>query len=262
MSEPMLPEPASAPNTAQVDGAIGQLVADPSRLGLTWDLRLATIGTLTPTITATVDGDDKAITVYNMMETAVAIGDRVYVVSVPPGGNFICGRANLINFFTRTSVSGATGTMMVNVPSNLREVEIGWTARSDASPGGGAQSVEVAMRINSISTGDYFTQLTVGNGGSTASGLRSFQTEGFVGHGCNGNISDVYGSGKIWFQGWDMPIRKPWTFTSAALCGGGLQDTGGGFLNVAPFPGGTISLFMSAGNFITGSTMYARGTYS
>jgi hypothetical protein len=63
-------------------------------LGLIWNLRMATVddGTVAAAVTATFDGDTVSMSMVSMAGTFV-VGARVYVLIIPPAGNFIVGFA-------------------------------------------------------------------------------------------------------------------------------------------------------------------------
>lgn len=63
--------------------------ANAQALGLTWTLRMATVVDNSPVL-ATYDGDTEPIAMTSMIG-AVTVNQRVYVIGVPPSGNFICG---------------------------------------------------------------------------------------------------------------------------------------------------------------------------
>lgn len=68
------------------------LVANASRLGITWRLRLATVTELSSedSFIARMDGDDESIQVVSMIGAQV-VGARVYVITIPPAGNYAIG---------------------------------------------------------------------------------------------------------------------------------------------------------------------------
>lgn len=70
------------------------LVENARRLGLTWRLTLGTVTTATSTdqLEVRLDGDTQPITVVSMIGSH-AIGTRVYVISIPPAGNYAIGWA-------------------------------------------------------------------------------------------------------------------------------------------------------------------------
>jgi hypothetical protein len=68
------------------------IVANAKRLGLTWTLRMATVreGEDPTNILAIYDGDTEPIGMTSMVGL-IAPDSRVYVLQVPPGGNYIVG---------------------------------------------------------------------------------------------------------------------------------------------------------------------------
>ena len=71
---------------------VQSLVDNAQRLGLTWDLKMATVkdGSLAPLVLAQYDNDGVTISMVSMIG-ALAEGARVYALEVPPAGNFIVG---------------------------------------------------------------------------------------------------------------------------------------------------------------------------
>lgn len=87
MEEQLIPELFSVATQSIVDNA--------DRLGLTWTLQLATVseGSNPARVNAAYDGDpDNPITMTSMIG-GCATQARVYVIKVPPSGNFIVGYA-------------------------------------------------------------------------------------------------------------------------------------------------------------------------
>lgn len=88
MTEP-LGDGAGAMAQAQVQA----LVANADSLGLTWQRKLATVsGYDGTTPLAVMDGDSEPIAVVPMFSSLYA-GQRIYVDTVPPGGNYAVGEA-------------------------------------------------------------------------------------------------------------------------------------------------------------------------
>lgn len=75
-----------------VDAGIQAMLENAKRLGLVWTLRLATVirGSDVAAISAVYDGDTQTISMTSVIGP-LAIGARVYVVMVPPSGNYIIG---------------------------------------------------------------------------------------------------------------------------------------------------------------------------
>jgi len=81
-----------------------EIVANANRLGLVWQMRIATVvdGDTPPQVSALYDGDDAAINMTSMIG-GLAIGARVFVLEVPPSGNYITG------YITPSAGFGAEG---------------------------------------------------------------------------------------------------------------------------------------------------------
>jgi len=110
------------PETVAV--AAQAIVANAQRLGLTWTLRIATVNIVTSEsrVDAVYDGDVEAIGMENITGEALATGLRVYVLMVPPGGNFIVGFVGdqgdlFANASTAGSLASATGASEVAIPA-------------------------------------------------------------------------------------------------------------------------------------------------
>jgi len=87
-------DPVSATAEVVTDTATAStaaLVQNADRLGLKWGLKPATVMEVGASIKIVYDGDTADITAVSMIGQ-VDIGDRVYVLFVPPSGNFIVGR--------------------------------------------------------------------------------------------------------------------------------------------------------------------------
>lgn len=78
-----------------VGSAIKQLTLDPQAHGITWTLRIATVIQSSP-LYAIFDGDPTSggLRMESLIGT-LAPGARVYVIAVPPSGNFAFGYADL-----------------------------------------------------------------------------------------------------------------------------------------------------------------------
>lgn len=90
MTEPELALEQMAP---ELIGTGAQAVVDNAkRLGLTWTLRLATVinSSNLAAVSAIYDGDTVAIDMTSMIGV-LGPGQRVYVIGVPPSGNYIVG---------------------------------------------------------------------------------------------------------------------------------------------------------------------------
>lgn len=107
--------------------AAQQVVADARRLGLTWTLQNATV-TATSPVKVQMDGDNVSILVTSMIGP-VGLGLRVYVIQVPPAGNFVVGYIGDTkipglggNWTPMTLLNGWTNSGGVQVPAQYRLV--------------------------------------------------------------------------------------------------------------------------------------------
>lgn len=78
-----------------VSALVKELQVNAARLGLTWILSMATVEDPTvPTVTFDSDLTATPVPVVPIIATPT-VGERVYVASIPPAGNYIIGRAPL-----------------------------------------------------------------------------------------------------------------------------------------------------------------------
>lgn len=75
----------------EIGVAVKELQAEARRLGLTWDLRPATIIDNRVTLTGIIDGDLTVVTELTSLVGRPEAGARVMVMSVPPSGNYVVG---------------------------------------------------------------------------------------------------------------------------------------------------------------------------
>ena len=106
----------SQAQTQATNASAEALVDNANRLGLTWELRPATVGLVFPDVTVQVDGDSEFLTATSMIGKLVQ-GQRVFVILVPPSGIFVVGITGnaLIGrpigsaFFAAGTTAGSTG---------------------------------------------------------------------------------------------------------------------------------------------------------
>jgi hypothetical protein len=238
------------------DASSQALVENAQRLGLKWDLRAATVVSLDAAPKVIVDGDTTSITATQIAGGGVYLNQRVYVLIIPPSGVFIISAPP----FTAKQVLSATrSSVTLQIPINMKEVEIGYQARCDG--GGSIQNLNI--RIDGNGANVYSTEITQGNAGVTGSSLiNNNAAQAFVGQiPSAGTTTGIFGSGKIWFQNWGIEAVGPvltWTWNNALIAGGGVQQVGGGIYAVVG-PYASITFIPGAGNFIAGSVFYAKG---
>jgi hypothetical protein len=135
-------EPGKAPDL--ISAGVQTVVETSARLGLSWKLRLATVDEVVngDLLKVNIDGDDGSITAISMIGSIVPRG-RVYVISIPPAGNYVIGQVNApsprrIATLRRTSASGTftaetqvdsiTGELVAN-----RTYQVVWIGRVQSS---------------------------------------------------------------------------------------------------------------------------------
>lgn len=137
-----------------------------SRLGLTWDVTLATISTAEP-LQGVLDGDSTPIGLVSTCGPAIA-KDRVYVLTVPPAGNF------MIGFLGPTGDDVGFGRIMAQVrrtsnqsiPSGSQE-NISWPSNFATNLGGftlSASGLTVAVPVTGLYDIGLQTDLASGGG--------------------------------------------------------------------------------------------------
>lgn len=87
-----------------VTATVQTIVSQSQALGLTWNLRLATIITISSrSLTVILDGDTATIGAIDMCGTPLLAGDRVYVLMIPTSGNYVVGLNRTIGLGADTS---------------------------------------------------------------------------------------------------------------------------------------------------------------
>lgn len=94
------------------------IVSNAGRLGLTWQLKLATVenGIDSAAISAIFDNDSVAIPMISTIGTLLT-GTRVYVIEVPPAGNFIVGVVAVAPLATNVECTNVFGMTPGNTTS-------------------------------------------------------------------------------------------------------------------------------------------------
>lgn len=121
--DPIYASPSVLPDA--ISAGAKQLVEKARQLGLIWTLRIATISVATlDNLSAVFDGDSAAISVTNISGEQLIAGDRVYVIIVPPAGNFVIGRpglmimGNMCNNVVPMSAGTTTSATFVGLPGS------------------------------------------------------------------------------------------------------------------------------------------------
>jgi hypothetical protein len=241
------------------------IVENAQRLGLEWGLKIATVidGSDPTAITAIYDGDTSSapIDMTSMIGTLL-FNQRVYVITVPPSGNFIV--SQLGKFEARQTLGNTVASVtFTGIPAHLRALKLFYTARAD-----NAVTVQlILVQVNGDSGALYSYEYGQAQNVTLIAVSNSAQTSGGIGL-CTGAsaTSGRYGSGEVTFIGWDSPHSTGlgWTFVSqaigAAVANFVAQFGGGIYENATPSqPYTSLTIFPQAGNFITGSDFQLEG---
>jgi hypothetical protein len=237
------------------------VVENAKRLGLTWTITLATVTSIEP-VEAITDGDTKAIGMVSMIGQ-VSIGQRIYVIQVPPSGNFICGfPAGGIYRARQKLTTAAAQVVFSNIPATLRNLTLTYRARGDTV----AQLLFISVRPNNVSAATYFSSYTQGINVTASAAVQSpavtWAMAGFI-PGAS-STAGVFGSGQILFPSWDTTTDQTFNHFSQALgstTANFANTTGGGvLLTAATWTSLVIAPnAFAGGNFIAGSDFQLSG---
>jgi hypothetical protein len=253
------PQPDAAAAAAEL---VGQLQERARALGLTWQLVKATVtdGTDPSNVLATVDGDSVPIGMASMIGT-VPSGARVWVMQVPPGGNYITGLLNGPYSARQSTTAVVSSVVFTGIPAGLRRLRVSYLARANNA----VHAQMLFMRINADSTASYAYEFLQANNATAVGVPGSGVTAGAVGI-CTGASAGagVFGSGQVEFQGWDQQAGNTtahWTFVSQGL-GLGVanffaQSGGGVYVVTGPYT--SLTFLPSAGSFIAGCDFQLEG---
>lgn len=249
-------------NTDDVVTLTQAIVDNAQRLGFTWGLRLATVTSVNAdgTVRVMFDGDTVSINAISMIGT-LTVRNRVYVISVPPAGQFITAMVAGTTYRVRQTLTAPASSVVFLVPSALRQVRLNCLARSDAA----VQAMQLVYRLNTDNSALYFSELVQGQNATTVAAAISGGTSGLCGI-LTGSLAGagVFGSSDITFTGWDLSSVTSFvgvTYTSQAL-GNGVANfftlSGGGiYAGASPYT--SITLLPTSGNFIAGSDFQLEG---
>lgn len=153
-----------------IGAGVQAAVENASRLGLTWTMRMVTVGggTSGTSVMATYDGDTAPVNMVNMTGQLLLAGQRAYALIIPPSGNFIIGLVSLpvIGLYAlRTSTPQAL--------PNATPALIEWDTVSSDSSGFIATLPTTAVTIPIGLDGIYSVTASAN---VTASGTRNFIT--------------------------------------------------------------------------------------
>jgi hypothetical protein len=252
----MAPELISTGAKAIVDNA--------ERLGLTWQIQLATVlnGVNPTAVSATYDGDTEPIDMTSMIG-GLSPGQRVYVIKVPPSGNFIVGFAGGGGFYrARQTLIATAASVTFSIPAGLRSLRLKWKTRSDAV----ANLIFMLVQFNSDASANYYYNYTQGINVTASAATASTQVSGVIGFSLGSSAAaGVFGTGMTDFPSCDLPGFPSWNFISGGIGSGAANianATGVGILAVS-YPSLTsLKILSGSGSFIAGSDFQLTGEYA
>lgn len=253
-------------NEGDAAALIQTLQQNAKRLGLSWDLTMATVldGFPGSDVSAVFDADAETNTPTQgliSMIGAVAPGARVYVVQIPPAGNYIVGMAQPGRFYARQTLESPQTSIFFPVPPNLRQLTVSYSAECNLA----AATAQIRMRLNGNAANQYLTEITQGNAAATVSQLIDPPNpSAFVGLMAGTGSAGVRGSGQIWFQGWDLAkFRFPtWTFNNGSIITGGFDINGAGIFAILGSLTRVDFLPQGGASFIAGTDFQLEGVFS
>lgn len=145
------------------------LVANADRLGLTWQLYLATVAYVSEgIISVTVDGDATAVPATSMIGV-VRPGQRVYVIAIPPGGLFVVGYAETrpigcsLQRVNQSIPDGGPAATVISWDTILRDTDNVWK-----------RATPTLIRVPVIGLWSMTLIVNIVGGGGLAAGGRGF----------------------------------------------------------------------------------------
>lgn len=178
----------SEPIQRTADATVEQIQDQAGGLGISWALRVGSVllGSDPNAIVLRMDGDNTAKVNGFSMVGPLAIGSRVYVIEVPPAGQYVVGFLNHTGYtYARTVIFDADGTFTKADYPDIRAVIVeavggggagagagatGALQVSAGSGGSGADYSRVFLLASALSSGETVTVGTAGVGASGAVG--------------------------------------------------------------------------------------------
>lgn len=254
----------------QAGATASAIVANAERLGLTWDLTLASAVTVKPSLMILRDGDTEPISATTTGGMP-KVGDRVWVLRVPPSGIYILGPASDAGSLRTPWVQVFTGTgsnaIDVNIPSSIDiySLQLDWTLRDTLA---GFQAATLRMLVNSDTSANYGYRYIQASGatGSALSHTAAFGTASAVAgiYATGGATATRFASGRIVFPAYNAPHPGQLGYTFESTFENAASDgwylTGGGFYGPTAVAYNRISLLAQVGAvWAAGSQIVATG---
>lgn len=258
-TDPEFPKDAGMPDDAASDASSQAVISEANRLGLQWQLRAATITSFSPVL-GIYDGDTVSIAMTSMVGS-VRIGQRVYVIAVPPSGNFITGFTTGPYLARQTLATTQPTVIFNNIPSALRRLTVRFSSRVS----GAVNLAFLGVQVNGDASTSYFWEQTQGLNttasatpfGPLANGIVGFSTGASAGAGS-------FGVGVADFVNWDQAqsSRLAWVFNSGGF-GTGVANfvnlSGTGLYGAATTRYTSLTFIAGSGSFISGTDFQLEG---
>lgn len=147
MTDPVPPiTNPSAPLPYVISAAIQEALDQSRALGLTWSLRMATVITAVP-LTILYDADTVVINAVSMIGTPTS-GARVYVLGVPPSGNFVVGATKQPTRYIGCNAGTAGGTPAGSTGSEVAFPSSAWNVAEDRMFFGGQRLFRADLEVS------------------------------------------------------------------------------------------------------------------
>lgn len=145
----------SAPLPYVIATAVQEALDQSRALGLTWGLRMATVVTAVP-LTILYDADTVVINAVSMIGTPTS-GARVYVLSIPPSGNFVVGATRQLTRYIGCNAATVGGLPVGSTGAEAAFPSASWNIAEDSMIFGGQRifraDVELAPNYSDAGAG-------------------------------------------------------------------------------------------------------------
>jgi hypothetical protein len=254
----------STPSAPQAQATMQAVAENAQRLGLTWQMRLATVVAPGTFPTAIYDGDTVPISMTSMIG-AVYAGQRVWVIQVPPSGNYIVGSTTGQVYRARQTLAAAASTVVFSgIPRDLRFLSARYRARGTLA----AILLTMGLRFNGNATANYYAQQAQAINATPAATALVTQTYAAIGV-ITGALADAgsFGHGSVQVYDWDKAISNTlgYTYQSVALGTSAATfqaNSGGGALSAADQWTSLTFLVPGGGSLDAGSDFQLEGIYT
>lgn len=245
------------------------------RLGLTWQMRIATVVDVSDPASPSIvfDGDDTNTPGPSIsMVGNPGVNSRVYVLDTPgpagtSGAQYITGFATPAGtrlWSAKTVLTATQAAITMTIPRGVTQLQLDWTARDTTGAGSGAA---MRMTINGDTANNYVYRSWQVAGATASAGVHN-QTfaisAALIGvYATGGATAGRFGNGWVRFPAWNNPhgSNLGWTYMSDmenAPNDGWLASGGGFYGAVGPYS--TVTLQPQVGStWAVGTQVIASG---